>query len=127
MLLKVKILGIINAHRISWKDLLSLFKKKKKNKGNFILCVIIGRQPKILQLFQLWFQKPYLPQTAHVFLRNQSVNEYKMLCAIWYHLYSFHPATLLKVTLLHGCFSCFLKLYKWYQITQIMTIYLPSM
>ena len=24
----------------------------------------------------------------------------------------------LKVALLHGCFSCFLKLYKWYQIVQ---------
>ena len=28
------------------------------------------------------------------------------------------PATLLKLTLLHGCFSRFLKLCKWYQIAQ---------
>ena len=44
--------------------------------------------------------------------------EYVMLCAIWYHLYYLKnvkytyggkPATLLKVTLLHGCFSCFLN------------------
>ena len=32
------------------------------------------------------------------------------------------PATLLKVTLRHGCFSRFLKLYKWYQIAQSMAI-----
>ena len=44
-----------------------------------------------------------------------------MLCAIWYHLYNFknvknthvrvllQPAILLKVKLLHGCFSCFLN------------------
>ena len=43
-----------------------------------------------------------------------------MLCAIWYHFYklknlknthggvTFKPATLLKVALLHGCFSRFL-------------------
>ena len=34
-----------------------------------------------------------------------------MFCAIWYHVYNFlkrkniHGKTLLKVTLLHGCFS----------------------
>ena len=28
------------------------------------------------------------------------------------------PEILLKVTFLHGCFSRFFKLYKWYQITQ---------
>ena len=31
------------------------------------------------------------------------------------------PATLLKVTLLHVCFSRFFKLYKWYQIAQRIT------
>ena len=31
------------------------------------------------------------------------------------------PATLLKVTLLQGCFFMFFKLYKWYQITQYTT------
>ena len=31
-----------------------------------------------------------------------------MLCSICYHL----------LTVLHGCFSCFFKLYKWYQIMQ---------
>ena len=31
------------------------------------------------------------------------------------------PATLLKVTLLHGCFSRFLKWYKWYQFAQSIT------
>ena len=51
-----------------------------------------------------------------------------MLCAIWYHLYNLKnlkntdggvkPATLLKVTLLHRCFSRFFNLYKWYQIAQ---------
>ena len=31
-------------------------------------------------------------------------------CAIWYHLYNLKkPATLLKLTLLHGCFSRFLN------------------
>ena len=33
---------------------------------------------------------------------------------------SFKPATLLKVTPLHRCFSRFFKLYKWYQIVQII-------
>ena len=62
--------------------------------------------------------------------------EYVVRCAIWYHLYNLknvkntqggvlilvklqakpEPATLLKVTLLHGC-----KLYKWYQIAQRTT------
>ena len=32
----------------------------------------------------------------------------------------FEPATLLKVTLLDGCFT-FFKLYKWYQIAQRIT------
>ena len=32
------------------------------------------------------------------------------------------PATLLKVTLFHGFFSRFFKLYKWYQIVQRITI-----
>ena len=31
------------------------------------------------------------------------------------------PATLLKVTLLHVCFSRFFKLYKWYQIARRIT------
>ena len=49
--------------------------------------------------------------------------KYVMLCAIWYHLYNLKnvknthggvlllvkPATLLKVTLLRGCFSRFLN------------------
>ena len=30
-------------------------------------------------------------------------------------------ATLLKAKLLHECFSCFFKLYKWYQIAQDIT------
>ena len=34
-----------------------------------------------------------------------------MFCAIWYHLYNQKPATLLKVTLLHGY-------YKWYEIVR---------
>ena len=60
-------------------------------------------------------------------------------CAIRYHLYNLkyvknthggvlllvvkllQPATLLKVTLLRGCFSRFCKLYKWYQIAQRIT------
>ena len=29
-----------------------------------------------------------------------------------------YPATLRKVSLFHGCFSRFSKLYKWYQIAQ---------
>ena len=47
-----------------------------------------------------------------------------MLFAIWHHLYIFKNVKntseggLLKVTLLHGCFSRYLKLYKWYQIAQ---------
>ena len=51
-----------------------------------------------------------------------------MLCAIRYHLYNLKnlkntdggvkPATLLKVTILHRCFSRFCNLYKWYQIAQ---------
>ena len=40
---------------------------------------------------------------------NLSINA--IPCKLW-------PGTLLKVTLLHGCFSRFFKLYKWYQIAQ---------
>ena len=60
---------------------------------------------------------------------------YETVCAIWYHLYNLKkskkhpwrsatfrsvqsPATLLKVTLHHGCFSHCLKLHKWYQMAQ---------
>ena len=61
---------------------------------------------------------------------------FAMLCAIWYHLYilknvrnihggvlllakcRLQPAPFLKVTLFHGCFSRFFKLYKQYQIVQ---------
>ena len=59
-------------------------------------------------------------------------------CAIWYHLYNLKdvkntyggvlilvklqaPATLLKLTFLHGCFSTMYKLYKWFQIAQRIT------
>ena len=46
--------------------------------------------------------------------------------AIWYHYYilktikNTHGGVLLliKVTLLHGCFSRFFNLYEWYQIVQ---------
>ena len=54
-----------------------------------------------------------------------------MLCAIWYHLHNLknvkntHEAVLLlvklKLTLLLGCFSDFLKLYKRYKIVQRIT------
>ena len=37
------------------------------------------------------------------------------------------PATLLKVTLLHGFFFTFFKLYKWYQIVQGITYFAPIM
>ena len=35
-------------------------------------------------------------------------------------------ATLLKLTLIHECFLTFFKLYKWYQIAQRTTYWLPS-
>ena len=59
--------------------------------------------------------------------------KYVMRCAIWYHLYNLrnvkntHGGVLilvklqLKSTLLHGFFSCFFKLNKWYQIAQRTT------
>ena len=46
-------------------------------------------------------------------MRFQSL--YEMRCAVWYHLYNLknvkniHGGVLLKVTLLHGCFSRFLN------------------
>ena len=60
---------------------------------------------------------------------------YETVCAIWYHLHNLKnvknthggvlhlgvlqsPATLLKVTLLHECFSHCLKLHEWYQMAQ---------
>ena len=62
-----------------------------------------------------------------------------MYCTIWYHSYNLKnvkkthgvlllvkPTTLLKVTLLHGCFSLtFFKLRKWYQIAQSITYIHP--
>ena len=53
-------------------------------------------------------------------------SSYVMRCAIWYHLYNLknvknthgEPASLLKLTLLHECFSRFLN---WYQIPQRTT------
>ena len=58
-----------------------------------------------------------------------------MFYAIWHHLYNLKNVknnhggglllvklqALLKVTLLHGCFSRFFKLYKWHQIAQRIT------
>ena len=62
-----------------------------------------------------------------------------MFCAIWYHLYNFKnlenthggvlllgklqakPADLLKITLLHGCFSRFLNCTSGTQIAQRIT------
>ena len=47
-------------------------------------------------------------------------------CAIWYHLHNLKTWKALnftKVTLFHGCFPCFLKLYKWYKIAQSITYY----
>ena len=55
-----------------------------------------------------------------------------MFFAIWYHFYDLknvkntHGGVLFLVklqakTLLHGCFSHFLNLYKWYQIAQRIT------
>ena len=58
-----------------------------------------------------------------------------MFCAICYHLYNFKNVkttlggvlllvtTLLKVTLLHECFSRFFKLYKLYQIAQRIIVF----
>ena len=48
-------------------------------------------------------------------------------CTIWYYLYNLKnvAATLLKLTLLHGCFHIF-KLYKWYQIAQRITLKLSK-
>ena len=46
---------------------------------------------------------------------------FETLCTIWYHLYNLKElqlATLVKVALLHGCFSRLFKLYKWHQIAQ---------
>ena len=53
----------------------------------------------------------------HKMSQNCSDVIYVMRCAIWYRLYDFkkhekqsqRSVTLLKVTLLHGCFSCFLN------------------
>ena len=57
-------------------------------------------------------------------MHDKSMNRYMMHCAIWHHLYNLKnlknthgealllvkfPATLLKISLLHGCFSCFLN------------------
>ena len=51
--------------------------------------------------------------------------QHETYCAIWYHLHiskneknTHLGVLLLKVTLLHGCFLRFLKLYIWHQITQ---------
>ena len=64
----------------------------------------------------------------------KTVIRYMVCCAIWCHLCNLkkhekHPSrsvTFSKVTgfscsLLHGCFSRFFKLYKWYQIAQRIT------
>ena len=45
---------------------------------------------------------------------------------IWYNLYNLENGKnthggVLKVKLLHGCFSRFLKLYKWYHIVERIT------
>ena len=59
-----------------------------------------------------------------------------MFYAIWHHLYNLKNVknnhggalllvklqALLKVTLLHGCFSRFFKLYKWHQIAQRISL-----
>ena len=47
----------------------------------------------------------------------------ELFCALWYHLYNLENVKnthggMLKVKLLHECFSRFFKLYKWYQIAQ---------
>ena len=55
-------------------------------------------------------------------------------CAVWYHLYKlkivkntdgevvlFLNLEAVKEALLHGCFSCFFKLYEWYKIVQSIT------
>ena len=66
---------------------------------------------------------------------NELITLYETLCAIWYHLYSLknvkitHGGVLLLVKLQEscklaykfGCFSRFVKLYKWYQIAQRTT------
>ena len=67
----------------------------------------------------LFFWSSYTPTKI-----KQNKNPYVMRCAIWYHLYNLKnlknthggvlilvklPATLLKSTLLHGCFSRFLN------------------
>ena len=68
------------------------------------------------------------------------LQRYVISCTIWCHLNNLKkrekypwrsanfskvaglkPATLLNLTLLHGCFSRFFKLYKWYQIVQRIT------
>ena len=63
---------------------------------------------------QFAFQKRFLV-FPEVYLR--AYRSYEMLCAIWYHLYNLKNVknnygrllVLLKVSLLHGCFSRFLN------------------
>ena len=61
-----------------------------------------------------------------------------MRCGIWYHLYNLKNVKntygevliLVKLqaslTLLHGCFFTFFKLYTWYQIAQRTTTFLQK-
>ena len=57
-----------------------------------------------------------------------------MLCTIWYHLYNLNSVKnthggmllLLKVTPLHGCFSHFFLMQKWYDIVQSVAYNQPK-
>ena len=59
-----------------------------------------------------WFLYP-LQLLLYRSIIEHSVKLYEMLCAIWYNLYNLKNIhggvllTLLKVTLIHGCFSLF--------------------
>ena len=53
--------------------------------------------------------------------RNELANSFIEFLKTFQNRCGAKPATLLKLTLFHGCFFTFFKLYKWYQIAQRTT------
>ena len=84
--------------------------------------------------YKFWTKMPNPPMRLYCIARPRNFFQLfspHFLCKSWNHFVqfkkytwrsvAFQSVTSLKITLLHGCFSRFFKLYKWYQIAQSIT------
>ena len=136
---KFELEGDLKGYNITGRGTLVIKDVSKSDDGKYEMRVqVVGSQIKKeteILVGSKWYYKESKQdwhQIQHGILSGYDIP--MMRCAIWYHLHNLKnvtnthggvlllgkPATLLKVTLLHGCFSRFLNC-KWHQIVENTT------